>query len=337
MESVHQLITHGTPRAEHNHIWCRYWHHLASAKVPLETKVAAYRTMRHRNVANINNVSMLVLCEMTRVDRAFVAALDLNADRTYGYRLFTIWHDDDAAAFANMVPTSEREELMQRSLRSTLLTMNAPRCIRFLLRDKETRTSVMMSRLTPLGQQLLEELVQPTDRFDRETLLRHGQSVKLIGMCVPDEELVKAWLPRFAMVPSVPFARKLHAMATPKQRTAIRLSLLYLIRDIEANANLVEMVCLFGLLGPSHPTVQAWFLKNNVDLFPAFTFAMIVAMCDGYLEVTRSRISASQSRFFDFVMRLPMDLQALVSLRLWGHTATVIRREKFDRAFLAII
>jgi hypothetical protein len=198
--------------------------------------------------------------------------------------------------------------------------------------------------MSPLMQQIAEELVQPTDQLNRPALLLHGQSVKLIGMCAPDEELVEAWLRAYEpfflthyIRLSVMLARKLHALATPDQRAKIGSVILQEISKDTSCDGCFELAWLCGLLSPSYPKAQACCRKNNVNLFPALTFAMIVAMCDGYLELARPRITLPQTRFFDFVARLPMDLQALIALRLWEQTSTVIPRDKFDRVFLAVI
>jgi hypothetical protein len=144
------------------------------------------------------------------------------------------------------------------------------------------------------------------------------------------------------------FARKLYNLARPDQIAKVKSEVVATISAGESSDGCFELARLFGLLGPSYPKIRQCFRRNNVSLFPALTYAMIVAMCDGYLElprapkrffifVTRSGISESQRRFFTFIARLPMDLQALVSLRLWNHTTTVISSEKFNRALLAVM
>jgi hypothetical protein len=345
MEWVHErlatdlLLASGHIYDEDIIFWTRYWRYIASAKVTLEAKIAAYYVLRYRGIANINNVDNMNLYEMVRADQAFVAALDLDAGTAYRYRLYVIWLNDDVDAFVNIGPASEWKGFL-----GVVMKIQAPRCLRYALQDKETRVLEMRYYLTPLVQRLVEELVQPTDQLGREWLLKHGQSVKLIGMCVPDEELVAAWLKtirtyshRYVSV-SVMFARKLHALATPDQRVLIKCDVVAAIFGGPTDEGYFELAWLFGLLGPHDPTVQEWFLKHNINLFPALTFAMIVAMCDGYLKlISTPWLTAPQSRFLDVMMRLPMDLQALISLRLWEQTSTVIHREKFDRAFLAII
>jgi hypothetical protein len=202
---------------------------------------------------------------------------------------------------------------------------------------------IIRKPLSPLTQRLAEELVQPTDCLLRDPLLAYGQSVKLIGMCVEDKEMVAEWLriltgftPIDREWVSIPFARKLYALTTPEQSTTIKTDVLHAINQGALCDGYFELAWLLGLLGSFDPTVQACFLRNNISAFPAFIFAMIVAMCDGYLKVARG-ITESQKRFFDCMARLPMDLQALVALRLWEYPSIVIPREKFDRAFLAII
>jgi hypothetical protein len=345
MERVHQLLAAGVLDDEDFFFWMQHWHHIASAKVPRETKIAAYQTLKDRGIANINTTYYTrQLYNMVRADRAFVAALDLDKHMLLRYRECITWIEDDVAALARYDPTIERAAHLRYSPSHTLMWTNAPRCIRFLLQDKGFREWVMREAMSPLTQQLAEELVQPTDQLDRVSLLVQGQSVKLIGMCVPDEELVHAWLvdlggPRlvYCDYSSVPFLRKLHALATLDQRAEIKTKALWTISDGGSSYGCFELAWLCGLLGPAYPKVQECFLENNVPLFPAFTFAIIVAMCDGYLESKQQEITESQRRFFDVVMQLPMDLQALVSLRLWGRTSAVIRSETFDRAFLTII
>jgi hypothetical protein len=345
MERAHKLLAAGTLEAKDGNFWCRHWHHIASAKVPLEMKIAAYRALSHRGIVTINDVHFTKFYEMVLADRAFVAALDLDMTMMYCYRLCIIWIDDDGAALAsyNPDPANDSYASMSENLTRILMKRNAPRCIRFTLQDVAHRESIMRERMPPLVQQLAEELVQPMDWLDRRSLLLHGQSVKLIGLCVPDDELVWLWLNLLESYPlkyhkdmSVPFVRKLHALATPYQRAAIKTKVLQAIPCTGADESCFELAWLFGLLGPFDPTVQACFLQRNVSLFPAFTFAMIVAMCDGYLDFRRG-IMEPQKRFFDFAMRLPMDLQALISLRLDGQASTVISSDKFHRAFLAII
>jgi hypothetical protein len=350
MERAHRLLAEDNLDAPNVAFWSEHWPYIASAKVPLEKKVAAYRTLKLRDIADIRQVSSLQLYDMIRADRAFVAAVDLNISTSFTYHLYRMWIDDDVAAFAKYTqertggaPTEARSILLQNSFDYVLSISNPPRCMRFLFEDKGTRELAMRHRMSPLMRQLVEELVQPTDQFNRWLLLRYGQSVKLIGMCVKDEELVEAWLNAHGVsvtghriTLSVMLARKLHALATSEQRTKLEIEVLSEIMISESSDGVFELVWLFGLLGPSHPLIQECFLKNQVSAFPALTFAMIVAMCDGYLETARE-ITESQRRFFTFVARLPMDLQALVSLRLWKHTSTVIQGEKFDRAFLTII
>jgi hypothetical protein len=345
MERVHQLVAEGTLDAVSNWFWINNWPHIASAKVPLEKKVAAYHALKIRNVTSINTVSVMGFYTMVCADRHFVAALELDAHQLHCYRVITMWLDDDVAAltaYHQIIAMDERSRTV--GLRRILMVINPPRCMRFLLQDKIMRESIMRERMSPLAQQLVEEFAQPTDQFDIDLLFVHGQSLKLIGMCVPDEELVAEWLPSVKILnlirrgdPSVILARKLHALATPDQIAEMTPPILHEIHSAMASDGCFELAWLLGLMVPFDSAVRACFLQNSVSTFPAFTFAMIVAMCDGYLEVMSSGITAPQKRFFDLVMWLPMDLQALVSLRLYGHTSTVIHREKFDRALLAII
>jgi hypothetical protein len=352
MELVHQLITHGITRAEYDHIWCRHWHHIASAKVDLETKIATYQLLKVRGVVDINGSSIMGIYAMVIADRAFVSKLEMNDYTSYLYRVCVILFDDDVTELAKLDlkgegtdPTTGFHHSLKYIIPCCALTKNdAPRCTRFLLQDEDFRRRVMWEHMSPLVQRLAEELVQPTDQVDKWQLLIHSQSVKLIGMCVKDEELVAEWLPRFRIYaagchvwPSVMLARKLHALATPAQRVGIATELFRRIPFTDSDEGCFEMTWLFGLVNPFIPPVQNHFLKHNVSLFPAFTFAMIVAKCDGYLEFARSGITWSQRRFFTLVGRLPRDLQALVALQLWERTSTVIRSDEFDRAFLAVI
>ena len=352
MERVHQLVAAGNIDAETEHFWDDYWPHIASAKVPLATKVAAYNALKHRGFVDINTVFYSSeLYEMTRADRTFVAALDMNKDMAFQYHVFIMLIDDDVVALARYMQeiyenpalsATDMPIFRRNTFQHIVANSNSQRCVRFLFQDKAFREVAMSRRMSPLTQQIAEEFVQPTDRLNRESLLSYGQSVKLIGLCVPDEELVEAWLDAYQyddgdrIILSVPLARKLHMLATPEQSQEIKTNMLREIEQKGTYDGCFELVWLFGLLGPFDPAVQACFLKHNVTLFPAFTFAMIVAMCDGYLELARG-ITESQKRFFDCAMRLPMDLQALVALRLWGDASAVIRGEKFDRALLAVI
>jgi hypothetical protein len=351
MERVHQLVAAGTLCDEDDRFWSLHWLHIASAKVPREMKHAAYRMLNYRDIATINNVYTADLYKMVLADRTSVAELDLAPATVHRYNICIIFSEDDAAALARYNEKllehdsrSDRSYRLRNIVRLGLTQINAPRCMRFMFQDQSFRESVMEDEMSPLVQKLAEELVQPTDWFDRPGLLLHGQSVKLIGMCVSDEGLIKAWLhihePFFTtyyISLSVMLARKLHALATPDQRAEIRTKSMRVLAHDRANDGCFELAWLFGLLGPSYPRIQACFRKNNVRLFPAMTFAMIVAMCDGYLKAKRQEITVSQRRFFNVVMRLPMDLQALVTLRLYGETSTVISSDTFDRAFLAII
>jgi hypothetical protein len=319
------------------HIWLL----AATNKMSLQEKVATYQALKHRGHANINHLLPMELYEMMLVDRVFVAALDMNDITSYRYRLFIMWIDDDVAALTRWY---QNGDVSKDSIICLLMKFDAPRCMRFLLQNEAFREWVMRTRMSPLVQQLAEELVQPTDQLCKEWLLIYGQSVKLIGMCVKDEELVVAWFSMFTKslriarsFPSVMLARKLHALATPDQREAIRIEVSHTIPCTELDEGCFEMAWLFGLLGPFNPPLQNHFLKYHVSLFPAFTFAMIVALCDEYLELLQPKITAPQRRFFALVMRLPMDLQALVALRMWGSASTVIQIEKFDKAFLTII
>ena len=358
IKRAHRRIVEGTLDDADDFFWASTWHHIASAKVSLEAKIATYWKLRHRGVANINNCYPTGLYYLVLVDRHFVGALDLNMVNIHCYRLCIMWIDDDVEALiAYHQQLAEDHTPLQRKLnlpddhyasvnhglQEVLMMINRPRCMRFHLQEGSFREAAMCQQLSPLVQRLVEELVQPGDRLSREHLLVYGQSVKLIGMCVNDEELVAAWLmsaqthhyaSRRYM--SIMFARKLYALATPDQRAMIADEVWHEIAEGGSNEGCFELAWLLGLVGPFDPIVQAWFLKNNAGLFPALTFAMIVALCDGYLE-TMHEITVSQKRFFKFVVRLPMDLQALVSLRLWGHTPTVIRGENFDRAFLVVI
>jgi hypothetical protein len=72
------------------------------------------------------------------------------------------------------------------------------------------------------------------------------------------------------------------------------------------------------------------------SLFPAMTYALIVGVCDGFFEVATAA-HVRERRFFDLVTKLPMDLQALVSLRMWAKTATVIGAMDFGVAFSIVI
>jgi hypothetical protein len=353
MERVHQLVAAGNLHAVTDDFWRQHWGHIASAKVPLETKVITYRALNHCGLADINEIFYTKdLYTMLRADREFVAALDLNVGTAYRCRVCIIWIDDDVATLVGMQqeddtydPATGYSYSLSYSLRNVFMKFDAPRCMRFLLQDKAFREATIQEQMSPLVQQLVEELVQPMDCLDRQALLENAQSVKLLEMCVNDEDLVAEWLSRFTQrpfigrsYPSIMLARKLHALATPDQRARIKT---YVSQMSTLEADLTdgcfELMWLCGLLGPSYPKVQKLFRKNNVGLFPACIFAMIVAMCDGYLVATRPKMLASQRRFFVLVARLPMDLQALVSLRLYGHASTVIQCENFDRAFLAII
>jgi hypothetical protein len=358
MERVHQQLAAGTINDWDVLPWNIYWQHIASAKVPLEKKIATYQALRSRGLADLNDLHIMELYEMVRADRAFVAALDLDKRMGHCCQMFIMWIDDDAAALTtyyqkrdedNIHPriklelTMERYVSMVRGLHSVMMTMNAPRCMRGLCQNQSFRESLMRKQMSPVGQRIVEELVQPADQLDRNALLVNGQSVKLIGMCVKDEELVESWLDSLGGYPrislghiSVMFARKLHALATPEQGAIIASDIRRYISVGGSNDGCFELAWLFGLLGPFDSTVQQHFRKSNVSLFPALTFAMIVAMCDGYLEMTSAEITP-QKRFFDFAARLPMDLQALVSLRLWDRASTVIQGDKFNRALLAIL
>jgi hypothetical protein len=352
MERVHQLLMEGILAAEDDAFWRQHWQYIASARVPLATKVAAYNALKPRGFITINNLHLMRLYEMMVADRHFVEKLDLDDGRLHCYRLFITWIDDDVVALAKysqklndqptfLWSTLDTYGVLKRTIREVMMKVNAPRCIRFMLQDKAFREEVMMNRMSPLVQRVAEEFVQPTDFLESWLLLWHGQSVKLIGMCVKDEELVATWLPIGGTISrgatSVPFARKLYALATPVQSAQIKLKVMRVLLDTVADEGHFELAWLLGLLGPFDLLIQKRFLTNDLSSFPAFTFAMIVAMCDGYLEISRSGISEAQRRFFNCVIRLPMDLQALMSLRLWGKTSTVIHREQFDRALLAVI
>jgi len=344
MERVHELVAAGTLNDEDISFWITFWHHIASAKVPLETKVAAYFALCQESI-NINRARFIILYEMLRIDRAFVAELDLDKDTVDRYRVYIAWIDDDAAALARYYQKRsdhDRHKSLSYDISEKLIQIDAPRCTRFLLQDKAVRESVMREQMSPLAQRLVEEFVQSTDRLSRALLLMHGQSVKLIGMCVKDEALVEAWLKlgtvrtSWGLVcrrcVSVSFARKVHALATPDQRETIKAKVLGAIDKDTASDGCFELAWLLGL----YPKGRECFLRNNVTSFPAFTFAMIVAMCDGYLALAEG-LTETERRFFDFAARLPMDLQALVSLRLWGRASTVIQSDQFDRAFLTVI
>jgi hypothetical protein len=357
MERVHQLLTERPSVGENAAFWAKYWYHIASAKVPLETKIDAYWGLRHRGVANINDLRVMLLYGVVLADRQFVARLDLDEGRRDCYRLIIMWINDDVVALTSYFQKMAKKGFLwnanepyyslRRDLQRVAMKINAPRCMRFLLQRQGFREGVMREIMSPLAQRLAEEFVQPTDNFDSWLLIMYGQSVKLIGMCVKDEELVAAWLPKtftFTGCPpsdrgfmSVMLARKLHALATPDQRKEIRTKVMHTILDTAADDGYFELAWLLGLWKPSYRVIHERCRKNNVSLFPELTFAMIVAMCDGYLEVKQKVIMATQARFFMLLVRLPMDLQALVSLRLWGHVSTVIQRDKFDRALLAVI
>jgi hypothetical protein len=354
MERVHRLLAEGTLDAETGYFWSTHWPHIASAKVPLETKTAAYRALRLRGVASTIDLRMRDLYAMLRSDRAFVAELDLGVYSRHFYRICTMCIDDDVAALALYLPTISDDAKFPWSKNGTdyslkqilvliLLEIDAPLCLHFLLQDKALRERMTTQRMTPLAQRFVEELVQPTDHLDSWLLLLNSQSVKLVGMCLEDEEMVEAWLNVRDTDEeighghmSVPFARKLHALATPDQSLPIKFEVWSAISEGFVNEGYFELAWLFGLL-PFDPIIRACFLRNNVRLFPAFTFAMIVALCDRYLEVTHTGISESQKRFFSLVTRLPMDLQALISLRLQQQASTVISSDQFNRAFLAVV
>jgi hypothetical protein len=357
MERVRRLIVDGNVNTESDYFWITHWHDIASVKAPLEAKVAAYKALNLRGVVNINNMfDTEAFYSMLLADPAFVTALDLDAHSSYRYRVYMTLTNDDVAALAKLEQegnqydpiTGKSYSLKSPSvcLWSVLMKINAPQCARFLLQDRVSRESMTRYRMSPLALRLAEELVQPTDQLYKEALLISGQSVKLIGMCVKDEELVAAWynMLRTSAFPSrgctsVIFARKLYELATPEQKAKIKTEVLRVITYHKAGDGWFELAWLFGLLGPFAPTIQKHFLRNNVGLFPALTFAMIVAMCDGYLELAHPRTSAlaPQRRFFALVTRLPMDVQALVSLRLWNRASTVIQSDMFNRAFLTII
>jgi hypothetical protein len=349
MERVHRLIAEGNFDAEKVSFWRDNWTHIASAKVPLETKFAAYHTLGFRDAAHVNNLSSTELYEMVLADRQFVAKLDLDDGMRSRYQLFIICLEDDITALARDYPetTNDRYDFLKYARYLIVTEINAPRCIRFLLQDRDFRGWMTKWRLSPRAQRFIEELVQPTDDLCRKTLVWFGQSVKLVGMCVKDGELVAMWLKTFPTPPrvwsvtiTVMFARKLHALATPEQRAPIKTRVLDAITAKEPSDGYFELAWLCGLLCPSepiYPRIRKRFLKSNVDLFPAFTFATVVAMCDGYLEVRSPGRTPSQERFFDLVVRLPMELQELVALKLWGQTATIIPSEKCNRAFLVII
>jgi len=347
MERVHQLMAEGNLAAEKDTFWIHHWPYLASAKVSLERKIAAYHMLHQRHIANINDLDPPKFDEMVRADRVFVVQLGLDARMGEAYRVLVACIDDDVAALAKYSWNEfDIHYSLKEILEHVIVKINAPRCIRFVLQNKRTREWAMIRRMSPLALRIAEELVEPTDRLDSWWLLVHGQSVKLIGMCVKDEELVIEWLGVLASFPlissggiSVMFARKVHVLATPEQRATNTTDVCDRVCGGESSDGCFELAWLCGLLGPSYPKVQERFRKNNVSLFPALIFAMIVAMCDGYLTEARMpwAMTPSQKRFFDCVARLPMDLQALVSLRLWGHASTVIPGERFNRAFLAVI
>jgi hypothetical protein len=359
MERVHQLVATDNVDAKDADFWIDNWQHIASAKVTLETKVAVYKALRHRGVADISDIYVKDFYEMVRADRAFVAALDLSLALVHCYRLLIMWLDDDDAALTayyrtiaenrpspqSQLDLTENGYSMRNERLQILLQINPPRCMRFLLQDEAVRVAMTREQLSPLAQRLLEELALPTDRLNRKRLLLYGHSVKLIGMCVKDDELVAAWLAvRYPDIPpfsrrtlSATLARKLYALATPDQKETLKGNVSWELYYSRPSEGCFELAWLFGLLGPDDPKVQECFREYNVSLFPALTFAMIVAMCDGYLEAMRSRMSEAQRRFFTLAARLPMDLQAVVALRLYGRAATVIQGETFDRAFLAVV
>jgi len=291
MERVHQLVAAGNLDAVRDAFWRDRWIHIASAKVPLETKVAAYYALYHRNVAHINRIyDIRTLYTMICADRVFVAKLDLDVDTLHNYRACIMWIDDDVATLASMQrgPGPEKKFTYPLSyiIPHVFMKIDAPRCMRFLLQDKAFREEATRRPMTPLTQRLVEELVQPTDCLDKQSLFLRGQSVKLIGMCAKDEELVAAWLTVFTRHNrtglcgmSTPFAHKLRALATLDQSTTIKTEIVHLIRHGDEDG-CFELAWLFGAFDL---TVQKYFLRGNVGLFPAFTFAMVVAICDDYL------------------------------------------------------
>jgi hypothetical protein len=349
MERVHQLVVAGTLSDEDNWFWGQCWPFIASAKVPLEKKIATYHALERRGIADFNAIRILDLYDMLRADRIFVANFerDLNKGTATRYRLCIAWVEDDVAAFSKWYLDSDEYgslDMQKYDIRHLTMKTNAARCIRFLLQEKVVREWVVQDPMTPLTQRLVEELIQPTDHLEKRSLLWCGQSMKLIGMCVSDDELVAEWLPLFTKADfenrgrlSVPFARKLYALATPEQRVVIRDEVAAMMTFSKPDEGCLELAWIFWLLAPFDTLIQQRLMRYDVSLFPAFTFAMIVGMCDGYLEVTSPEISESRRRFFTLMARLPMDLQALVSLRLYERTSTVIRREAFDRAFLATV
>jgi hypothetical protein len=72
------------------------------------------------------------------------------------------------------------------------------------------------------------------------------------------------------------------------------------------------------------------------DLFAALLYAMIVALCDGYL-VLGCRVTPKMCRFAMIVRRLPMDLQQVVAWRVYGKSSMFVRASDFDDAWAIIV
>jgi hypothetical protein len=152
MERVHQLIVEDRLDAEDYNFWRFRWHFIASAKVTLETKIAAYYSLNRRGTADLYTLNDDFLYKMIRADRAFV--VELNSREGKGMMNHCcrciIVIDDDAAAFARFLQelsegrsAAEKSHIFRHCLHSLLMKNNAPRCLRILFQDKAFREAAM--------------------------------------------------------------------------------------------------------------------------------------------------------------------------------------------------
>jgi hypothetical protein len=328
MEYVAQLMLTQNLTAENGRFWWKNWPFIAAANVPLELKVATYYTLKERNDdVNINHVDFLQMYELVRCDRAFVAELDMNNKALKMYRACAAWQADDVVALNHLLDNEGYRV-------ECLLLFDAPHCMRLLMGTAPFRKRVMRNRMSPMLQKIVEELVLPGEV--PPIVVKYGQSVKLAGMCAADAQLVGMWLKEISYIAgvnkegtlSVSFARKVYALATPAQRLDIRGILWKAMNLATIDEGWFELARLDGLIG--NPTVAKHALTDYKSLFPAMVYAMIVGTCDGFFNV---RDTSAIKRFFVIAGRLPMDLQALVSLRGQKNPASVITATDFDVAF----
>jgi hypothetical protein len=267
------------------------------------------------------------ILRMTREDRQFVEVYrgEFTAQVTCYYETAKALIDDEPD---NLPLSFMHDEQVLLSLRE----YGRIKCLTFAITKWNTFRSLLSCYgcRTALQRQLLEANIDQTDRSNQMNYLVRGDSIKIAELFYGDK-LVTSWLNTYRVKlihheTREVFAQSIVERALPEQRLVLGsvLSNHTIVQDYEFAMARELGICY-------RPQIAIPMMRFYKTLFPALLFALMVGLCDGFF------VTHEVSRFFAIGRRLPMELQMLLCLRVYGRLGDNISVKDFNDAWTAVM